>query len=239
MRILSLLWLLIAASTASAGQIIEVEPGGTYSVKASITDLTSIGMADNLRLQAVFGVETMVTISKDEAFGRAIIKPTTKNRFSLIVTDENGDSYSLTVTPVQGPGEVITLKRKSHQMNEALLTAEREMPFTNRLKRVIKTVAAGGVPGGYDVETKNQVVPLWVEAELKLVGIYRGNMTVEHYQIRNISGTEMRLDEREFRALGPVLSVAIRNHILPNQAVTDVYVVRDATGVAGAGNERT
>lgn len=50
--------LLLPASAAQAGQTLEVEPGGTYAVDASTTNLTSIGMADRLRLQAVFGVES-------------------------------------------------------------------------------------------------------------------------------------------------------------------------------------
>lgn len=231
--------LLLTVSAAHAGQTIEVEPGGTYAVRAAANDLTSIGMADGLRLQAVFGMETVVTISKDEAFGRAIIKPISRKPFSLIVTDENGDSYSLEVSPVEGPGEVITLKRKSHQANEALMRAEREMPFASRLKRTLKLVAQGDVPAGYTVERRNQAVPLWVEADLRLLRVYQGSMTIEHYVLQNVSGTEMRLDEREFKGLGNVISVAIRQHVLPPQAATDVFIVRDARGVQGMARERT
>ena len=231
--------LLLTASAVHAGQTIEVEPGGTYAVRAAANDLTSIGMADGIRLQAVFGMETVVAISKDEAFGRAIIKPIGSKPFSLIVTDENGDSYSLEVTPVAGPGEVITLKRKSHRANKALIKAEREMPFTSRLKRTMKRVAGGDVPAGYTVEQRNQAVPLWVEADLRLLRVYQGSMTIEHYVLRNVSGSEMRLDEREFKALGPVVSVVIRQHVLPPQSATDVFIVRDANGVQGIARERT
>lgn len=239
MTIRWVLLLLLPVSSALAGQLVEVEPGGTYQVRAAASDLTSIGMADNLRLQAVFGMETVVSISKDEAFGRAIIKPITGRPFTLIVTDENGDSYSLEVTPVDGPGEVITLKRKSHQMNEALMKAEREMPFTSRLKRTIKLVAQGHVPAGYEVRRRDEAVALWVEADFRLLQVYRGSMTIEHYLLRNISNTEMRLDEREFKPLGNVVSVAIRRHVLAPQASTDVFIVRDAAGIQGASSERT
>lgn len=228
MTIRWVLLLLLPVSTAFAGQTLEVEPGGTYQVRAAANDLTSIGMADNLRLQAVFGMESLVTISKDEAFGRVIIKPVTGQAFTLIVTDENGDSYSLEVTPVAGPGEVITLKRKSHRMNEALLKAERDMPFTSRLKRTLKQVVQGQVPAGYDLKHRDITVPLWVEAEFRLVAVYRGAMTIEHYVLQNVSGSDMRLDEREFLGLGTVRSVAIRRHHLPPNAETDVYIVRDA-----------
>ena len=241
MTIRWVLCLLLPVSTAFAGQTVEVEPGGTYEVRAAADDLTSIGMADNLRLQAVFGMESLVTISKDEAFGRVIIKPVTDKAFTLIVTDENGDSYSLEVTPVTGPGEVITLKRKSHRMNEALLKAERDMPFTSRLKRTLKQVAQGQVPAGYEFKQHDVTVPLWVEAEFRLVAVYRGAMTIEHYVLKNVSGSAMRLDEREFRALGTVRSVAIRRHHLPPEADTDVYIVRDAgidARVSDAGSVR-
>jgi len=237
MTIRWVLLLLLPVSIAIAGQTLEVEPGGTYQVRAAANDLTSIGMADNLRLQAVFGMESLVAISKDEAFGRVIIKPVTGQAFTLIVTDENGDSYSLEVTPVAGPGEVITLKRKSHRMNEALLKAERDMPFTSRLKRTLKQVAQGQVPAGYELKRRDVTVPLWVEAEFRLVAVYRGAMTIEHYVLQNVSGSDMRLDEREFRGLGTVRSVAIRRHDLPPNAETDVYIVRDA-GVGGAGSLR-
>lgn len=237
MTIRWVLLLLLPVSTAFAGQTLEVEPGGTYQVRAAANDLTSIGMADNLRLQAVFGMESLVAISKDEAFGRVIIKPVTGQAFTLIVTDENGDSYSLEVTPVAGPGEVITLKRKSHRMNEALLKAERDMPFTSRLKRTLKQVAQGQVPAGYERKHRDVTVPLWVEAEFRLVAVYRGAMTIEHYVLQNVSGSDMRLDEREFRGLGTVRSVAIRRHHLPPNAETDVYIVRDA-GVGDAGSLR-
>lgn len=231
--------LLLPASAAHAGQTIEVEPGGTYAVEASTTNLTSIGMADGLRLQAVFGVETAVTISKDETFGRAIIKPVNDVPFSLIVTDENGDSYALEVTPTPGPGEVITLKRKSHRPSESLLRAERDMPFLNRLKHVLKSVASGQVPVGYTVTRRDEPVPLWIEADLRLVQVYEGSFTVEHYRLKNVSGTEMRLDEREFRALGPVASVAIRRHVLPPDTITDVFLVRQASPHREAARERT
>lgn len=233
------LLLLLPASALHAGQTLEVEPGGTYAVEASMNNLTSIGMADGLRLQAVFGVETAVSISKDEAFGRAIIKPVGKESFSLIVTDENGDSYALEVSPVPGPGEVITLKRKSHRASEALIRAEREMPFTQRLKRVFKSVAQGDVPSGFRVEPRDQAVPLWIEAELRLTRVYQGDMTIEHYVLRNVSGTEMRLDEREFKALGSVVSIAIRHHVLPPQGTTDIFVVREASENRGPTRERT
>ena len=94
MTIRLVLLLLLPVSAAYAGQVIEVEPGGTYAVRAAANDLTSIGMADGLRLQAVFGMETVVSISKDEAFGRAIIKPISTAPFSLIVTDENVDGFA-------------------------------------------------------------------------------------------------------------------------------------------------
>ncbi|MEX2258291.1 MAG: type-F conjugative transfer system secretin TraK [Woeseia sp.] len=231
--------LLLPVSAAYAGQTIEVEPGGTYSVRAAADDLTSIGMADGLRLQAVFGMETVVSISKDEAFGRAIIKPISTTPFSLIVTDENGDSYSLEVTPADGPGEVITLQRKSHRANDALIKAERDMPYTSRLKRTLKTVARGDVPGGYTVERRAQAVALWVEADLRLLKIYQGRMTIEHYLLKNISGADMRLDEREFKALGSVVAVAIRHHVLPPQGTTDVFIVREASGTREGVRERT
>lgn len=231
--------LLLPASVATAGETIEVEPGGTYQVKASTDNLTSIGMADGLRLQAVFGVETAVSISKDETFGRAIIKPVGDQPFSLIVTDENGDSYALEISPVAGPGGVITLKRKSHRANAALIRAQRDMPFTNRLKRIIKQVARGEIPAGYTGERRNQTVPLWVEADFRLLRVYEGSMTVEHYLLRNVSASEMRLDEREFKALGRVVSVAIRHHVLPPQGTTDVFIVRDARDMEELLRERT
>lgn len=233
------LLLLLPVSTAYAGQTIEVEPGGAYQVRAAANDLTSIGMADGLRLQAVFGMETVVSIAKDEAFGRAIIKPIGGRPFSLIVTDENGDSYSLEVSPVAGPGEVIILKRKSHQASEALMKVEREMPFTRRLKRTLKIVARGDVPAGYTVERRDQTVPLWVEADLRLLRVYQGSMIIEHYVLRNVSGTEMRLDEREFKDIGRVVSVAIRHHVLAPQGTTDIFIVRDASVARGDVRERT
>ena len=238
MTIRLVLLLLLPVSAAYAGQIIEVEPGGTYPVRAAASDLTSIGMADGLRLQAIFGMETVVSISKDEAFGRAIIKPISTAPFSLIVTDENGDSYSLEVTPVAGPGEVITLQRKSHQANAALIKAEREMPFTSRLKRILKIVVRGDVPAGYTLERRDQAVALWVEADFWLRKIYQGSMTIEHYVLRNVSGSDMRLDEREFKDLGRVVSVAIRHHVLPPQGATDVFIVRDASGTRSASGAR-
>lgn len=231
--------LLLPASVATAGQTVEVEPGGTYQVNASASNLTSIGMADGLRLQAVFGVETAVSISKDETFGRAIIKPVGIQPFSLIVTDENGDSYALEIKPVPGPGEVITLKRKSHRPNAALIRAERDMPFTNRLKRIIKQVARGEVPAGYTVQRRDQIVPLWVEADFRLMRVFEGGMIIEHYRLRNVSGSEMRLDEREFKALGRVVSVAIRDHVLPPQGTSDVFIVRDVRGLEELPRERT
>lgn len=159
--------------------------------------------------------------------------------FSLIVTDENGDFYALEVTPTPGPGEVVTLKRKSHRASESLRRAERDMPFLNRLKQVLKTVAAGQVPAGYTVARKSEPVPLWIEADLRLVGVYEGSLRVEHYRLTNVSDADMRLDERKFRALGPVVSVAIRRHVLAPRATTDVFLVRHTTQPAGPACERT
>jgi hypothetical protein len=89
-------------------------------------------------------------------------------------------------------------------------------------------MARGAVPEGYVPSSEAREIPLWTEARLVRIGRYAGDRIGEVFELTNVSGAEMRLDEREFAGLAThIQAVAIQAHTLAPGQSTRVYLVRE------------
>lgn len=228
-RLLSSVVLLVFVSSAHALQVLEVKNGETVHVTTSLTQLTRIGMSDGSRLAGVWGAKTQVKLTKDEDAGEVMIQPVSNKPFSLYVRDEYGSGYTLVVSPINSPGDIILLKpARSDKMTAQ---AEKSIPYVELLKRMLKTVvandAADSIPtDGTDVR---KVIPLWEEVVLRLDEVRESaTLTADIYTLINVSKETIRINESEFEHLSPAWRmIAIKEHELKPTEKTRIYVIRD------------
>ena len=71
--------------------------------------------------------------------------------------------------------------------------------------------------------------PLQDEVHFKREIVYSGDsLSGEVYWLTNLTQKEMRLDEREFRAIkgNPIAAIAIDKHLLKPHESTEVFIIR-------------
>lgn len=221
--------LVLVAGSANALQVIDVKDGQTVAVKASLSQLTRIGMTDGSQLAGVWGVKGQVKITKDDEAGEAFIQPMTNSPFSVFVRDEYGSTYSLMVQPVRSPGEMILLRpaRKTGGSEQA----EKNLPYVERIKRMWKIIAnddQGDVISTTDTEHQ-KTIPFWKEATLRLEQTRQSaTLSADIYTLINVSDKDMTIVEDELKDLNEDWRlISIRNPVLKPGDSTRIYIIRD------------
>ena len=85
------------------------------------------------------------------------------------------------------------------------------------------------LPDDYTPIQSSRVMPLWDEVHFKREIVYSGDsLSGEVYWLTNLTNKEMRLEEREFRAIkgNPIAAVAIDKHLLKPHESTEVFIIR-------------
>lgn len=233
-RILSLL-LLALADLAQAAQEMPVRDGATVAITVSQRELTRLTLADGGALARVWGVDGHFTVQADDEAGEAFIRPVEGTQigqaFSLFVRDTNGATYTLTATVADLPAQTVVLKpqggRKAEQRAEGMA-----LPYVEQIKSQLRAMLGGDAEAAdaCTVEVVGQAIPLWRETYVEIVRRWHCEaFEGEELSLRNVSSTELRLDEREFQSLYPNLrAVAIPWLVLPPQEATSVMLLRDA-----------
>lgn len=229
-RLLLGLLLLAAGLEAGAVQIVEAVDGQSIAVKLSGRDWNRLGMADGNRIEVVRGPEERFQSQEDAARGQVYVRPLGgPSSFSLFVTDADGATYTLLVAPTDMPAETVLIRPQNSTLAPPEAHAGASVPHVARIKALMRSLATDAVPEGYGADLARREVPLWREARLVRTASYQGDLAGEVYELTNVSGEEMRLDERELGALaGNILAVAIARHALPPGGTTRVYLVREA-----------
>lgn len=234
MRIHSLLALVLLGLSleSHALQLVDVVDGQTVTVKVSSKDLTRIAMADGGRIDRVWGLEDYMQVEPDREGGQVFLRPApglTARAFSFFVRDYQGATHTLLAVPVDMPSDTVLLRPKNRSAGESHAGSNtRAIPYTERIKRLVRALARGAVPEGYMPSVEEGEIPLWAEARIVLTARYSGELMGEVYQLTNISDAEMRLDEREFsRLVTDIKAVAIVDHRLAPQQSTQLYLVRE------------
>lgn len=232
MRIHSLLALVLLGLSheSHALQLVDVVDGQTVTVKVSGKDLTRIAMADGGRIDRVWGLEDYMQVEPDREGGQVFLRPApglTARAFSFFVRDDQGATHTLLAVPVDMPSDTVLLRPKNRAAEVSNVVAL-AIPYTERIKNLVRALARGAVPEGYMPSTEEHEIPLWAEARIMLTARYSGELMGEVYQLTNISDAEMRLDEREFARLATdIKAVAIVEHRLAPQQSTRLYLVRE------------
>jgi hypothetical protein len=210
--------------------VLDVKDGATVHANAAISQLTRIGMTDGSQLSGVFGVKGQVKITKDEEGGEAFIQPMVPTPFSIFVRDEYNAAYTLVITPVNTPGEMILLRpqRKSNMSEQA----EKAMAYKELIKRTLKIVASNDDLESMDPDFKDEkavTIPLWEEAIFRLHET-RDSATIRAhiYTLVNVSDSVMRLAESEFTHVAEDWrAISLRKLVLQPGESTRVYILTD------------
>lgn len=153
----------------------------------------------------------------------------TARAFSFFVRDDRGATHTLLAVPVDMPSDTVLLRPKNRAASVSTTGPNTlAIPYTEQIKRLVRAMARGAVPDGYVPSIEEREIPLWAEAHIVLTARYSGDLTGEVYQLTNISGKEMRLDEREFSRLATdIKAVAIVEHNLAPKQTARIYLVRE------------
>ena len=235
MRIHSLLALVLLLGLSLDGhalQLVDVVDGQTVTVKVSSRDLTRIAMADGGRIERVWGLDDNMQVEPDREGGQVFLRPApglSARAFSFFVRDDQGATHTLLAVPVDMPSDTVLLRPKNRAAGVASAAANTlAIPYTERIKRLVRAMARGAIPEGYEPSAEEREIPLWAETRIVLTARYSGDLTGEVYRLTNVSDAEMRLDEREFARLATdIQAVAIVDHTLAPQQSTRLYLVRE------------
>lgn len=228
---LLLLTILLLPASAMALQVVDVADGKTIPVVVSQKELNRIAMSHGGRIDHIWGPQDRMVLETDTQGGQLFIRALGTTPFSLFVKGDNGETYTLLATPRDVPAETLFLRPPYRPAST--LDAERSLPYIKRVERLAKALGQRALPDGYMPKQDAKTIPLWREVSFKREMVYRGDtLNGETYRLTNITGDELRLEEREFATLpgDPVAAVAIDTHLLKPQESTLVVVIRKAIG---------
>lgn len=145
---------------------------------------------------------------------------------SIFVSTERA-TYTLLLVPLDIPADTIVIRDRG---SAATLSPKRLPTHERELITLLKSVADSRAPFHLVASELNQPVALWREARFVLLRRYEGHprWTVEAFELTNVSGLPMVLDEREFLTDG-VAAVGLEQIILAPGETVPVRIVREST----------
>ena len=238
-----------ALTSAQAGQTLDIRDGDTAVVRISILDQTRL-RADKGRLLDVIGdvydaqrnPAGRVVVLKDEADGEFYIKPVAEPGVALrpikldIKTDRG--TVALLLQPAEVVGDTLTLRVSGGTPRSVAAStavdgnaARSKSPaYVRALKAMTLAMAAPGLADELPVrhaQPGGEPVSLWQEARFVLLSRHEGaGLVGETYELTNVSGQPMVIDERELYREGVRAVSAARLVLSPGQS-TRVWIVRD------------
>lgn len=219
---------------AQSAQVFRVKDGDTITVKISSRELTRLAVFGDGRIDKVWKTVGVLDVQSDIASGEIFVQPLpgAPALISFFIRDNSGATYTVVAQQYDVPSESIILKPAGVLKSIGRGSEYRATPYVDRIKRLIKGMALGGDVDGYSFEDTKEIVPLWKEANIELIRVYTGyDLSGETYIIKNVSGKEMVLGEREFFDFGNgVRAVALERSTLADDESTFVYVVRKSEG---------
>jgi TraK protein. len=225
-----LVTLALSSPALLAAQLVEVRDGTVASVRISGNEPNRLVIRDG-RVHKVWGADGKVVLKPDADTGQIYLQPTDGWRtrsFSIFVKDDLGGVYTLVMAPTDMPSETVTLVRPERAKGtdrRKAMAWETSMPYERTVIELIRHMALDSSPEGYSQTDIKREIKLWQEARLVLLSRYTGGkLEGEVYELTNVDGKKMRLDEQEFYRTG-VLAVAIDRHELAPGSSTKVFLV--------------
>lgn len=200
----------------------------TASAKISSTDITRIFVQGD-RIKSVRGLKGAYTRENDEKNGEIYIQPTSlykERAFTILIETELGRHFTLLLSPTFSPSETLMLvakgvghKRASH--------FEKANPYELTIHHLIRDMKSGEMPEGYFIRQMDnkQSYQLGKKFKIKLKTIYEGlNLGGEIFEIQNMQGRVLTLDERQFYKNG-VRAISLDSTVIPAKAKINLYRV--------------
>lgn len=203
---------ILHATTAFALQVKVMHDNQTALFKVSVKELNRIVIEDD-RIQSARGLDGNYQLTKDETQGAIFIKPNQSRPFNLFLTTEAGHNYTLLLTPIDIPSEVIQLKPLSPVKAKAEAW-EKNTPYSDAIIQLMKSMVNDeSQPDGYAVihvkAGKPQKLHSGISMQLKT--LYQGNaLQGEIWRISNVHCRSMQLKKNEFYR-PQVRAMALRN----------------------------
>ncbi len=230
---LFILFSLLVQPTAQAAMVIDGDPDEVISVKASLSDPNIITINGG-SIESVWAAEDKVMLQANEQSGQAVFRPTSKSPFTLFVQSAAGNTYTLTVVPVERLiGQNFVIKEHDSFADQHMGHTASIVAYKKEVKRILKQIEQLRQRkrlNGFRVKSINKRVSLWQETSiLHALSWNRDDMQIDRFVVTNITDAPLSLDERAFKHISPsVRAVSLRKHNLEPAESTVLYVFRSA-----------
>lgn len=222
----------IFISQAFALQQISVSDGQTISAtfsKNELTRLTASGKAE--KITDVWSGNENFDTQVDAKTGSVFIQPhrDAPPIFSFFVQDNTDSVYTVVANLQDIPSDTIkfnNVKPKKYLVNSDQSNSQassRKGEIRNFMYAMYKQDESSFI-----VESRDEIVPLWRETEVKHIARFIGNNYIgDAYRIVNLTDDDMVLNEQEFTTFGDnVEAVSLSLTHLEPQENTLVFIVR-------------
>jgi len=248
-----------AAAAAGATTTLEIRDGDTTISKVSVRDQTRVRVERGRVVDVIGDVfdsernpSGRIVVLKDDAQGEIYIRPVLPaalramdgsplpgplgNSLAPIKLDVKTDrgTVGLVLQPADVIGETLTLRITGTELRPAAdAVVPRNAAHVRAAKALTLAMASSDLAGEVPVRRLaggGLEFALWREARFVQVARYDvPGLVGEAYELTNISGQRMVIDERELYRPG-VVSVSLRALQLAPGASTEVWIVRQADG---------
>jgi type-F conjugative transfer system secretin TraK len=220
-----LLGLLGISHLALATQVKPVREFGQVSASVSLKGYTPISVKGD-RISHLRGITGMYETYNDDNAGIVFIKPSEnlKDPFSITLTTENNQIYTLHLTPKDGLPDAIVLQPPSIKKTEPR-QFEKATPYTQLLTGLMKAMRNHAPLEDFEtlgVRAKPRRLP---GLQLTLIAIYNGSeLRGKVYVIKNCSPHWITLSETQFYSPGD-RAIALSAFSLAPHQTAELYKV--------------
>jgi type-F conjugative transfer system secretin TraK len=229
------------SSESGALQVYPVRNHQTVSAKIAAFDLTRVFIAGD-RIESVRGLDGAYQMIRDEKAGAIFIRPQTlfqHQQFSIFLATEQGNDYTLVVTPVATRADNIELKPKAsdidntenHEVRDEIKTP---MPWVQTLVADTRAMTRNELPEGWvRIENKNlnEKHPAHNVA-MRPQQFWEGDgMRAEIWTINNTGKSIVTLHPRAFWQSSVVSASLSREKLKPGESVSLYRLMKPVTEI--------
>lgn len=225
-------WLLIVTSAitfdGNTKQIVEQASLGHVVVNISANEQNRLSVSGRRIIHVVPSQKGIISVIKDEAHGALYFKliagSAYRGTLTLFVSDDQGETYRIILTPKNIAAEEILIKPPNETKR---INRDQAVSYQRQVKNLLLSMTNKEYLDGIEVKLVNRRLPLWKESELTLLAQYVENRLVgEKYSLTNISPSKMIMVEQEFYR-PTVRAVVIDQYQLSPGETTEIFIVRE------------
>ncbi len=214
--------------SASAQTILDGSDGKPRLAPISKASASRIAVEGGRIVQFLFD-ESELRVTEDKSNGQVFVAPKVDRPISVFVLTDHA-THALVLEPKDMPVATVLVRETARPGGDGRPVAkspvERAGALDLSVKRLVALMARGESSAEFRAVDVRRAEPLWNEAVYFLVRRFEGRQLIgEHYVLRNVSSTVMRLAEQELYR-DSVLAVSIELHQLAPGAATNVFIVR-------------